>query len=53
MVKEAPGVVSLYLTGRELDRLEVRAGQYFRWRFLTPRRLVAVAPVFHLGRAQR
>ena len=36
VVKEAPGVVSLYLTGRDLDRLEVRAGQYFRWRFLTP-----------------
>ncbi len=36
VVTEAPGVVSLYLTGRDLDRLEVRAGQYFRWRFLTP-----------------
>ena len=33
---EGPGVVSLYLTGRELDRLAVRAGQYFLWRFLTP-----------------
>ncbi len=36
VIMEAPGVVSLYLTGRDLDRLEVRAGQYFRWRFLTP-----------------
>ena len=36
VVQEAPGVVSLYLTGRNLDRLEVRAGQYFLWRFLTP-----------------
>jgi predicted ferric reductase len=36
VVREAPGVVSLYLTGRDMDRLEVRAGQYFRWRFLTP-----------------
>jgi predicted ferric reductase len=32
---EAPGVVSLYLTGRDLDRLPVRAGQWFRLRFLT------------------
>ncbi len=37
VVQEGPGVVSLYLTGRELgQRLDVRAGQYFLWRFLTP-----------------
>ena len=36
VVHEGPGVVSLYLTGRDLDRLPVRAGQYFLWRFLTP-----------------
>lgn len=36
VVQEAPGVVSIYLTGRRLDRLAVRAGQYFIWRFLTP-----------------
>jgi predicted ferric reductase len=35
VVPEAPGVVSLYVTGRDLDRLQARAGQYFRWRFLT------------------
>jgi len=35
IVPEAPGVVSLYVTGRELDLLQARAGQYFRWRFLT------------------
>jgi predicted ferric reductase len=35
VVTEAPGVVSIYLTGRELDRLPVRAGQYFLVRFLT------------------
>ena len=33
---EGPGVVSLYLTGRDLDQLPVRAGQWFRLRFLTP-----------------
>ncbi len=36
VVQEAPGVVSIYLVGRKLDRLAVRAGQYFIWRFLTP-----------------
>ncbi len=35
VVPEAPGVVSIYLTGRDLDRLPVRAGQYFLFRFLT------------------
>jgi predicted ferric reductase len=34
VVEEAPGVVSLYLTGRDLDRLPVRAGQWFRLRFV-------------------
>ncbi|SDZ10345.1 ferredoxin reductase family protein [Herbiconiux ginsengi] len=31
----APGVVSLYLTGRDLDRLQTRGGQYAIWRFWT------------------
>jgi len=31
---EGPGVVSVYVTGRELDRLTAEAGQYFLWRFL-------------------
>ncbi len=35
---EAPGVVSIYLTGRRLDELEARSGQFFLWRFLTPDR---------------
>jgi predicted ferric reductase len=34
VVTEAPGVVSIYVTGRELDRLPVRAGQFFLWRFI-------------------
>jgi predicted ferric reductase len=34
---EGPGVVSVYLGGRDLDRLSVRAGQWFRLRFLTLR----------------
>jgi len=35
VVTEGPGVVSVYLMGRDLERLAVRAGQYFVWRFLT------------------
>lgn len=35
VVPEAHGVVSIYFTGRDLDRLPVRAGQYFDFRFLT------------------
>jgi ferredoxin-NADP reductase len=31
---EGPGLTSVYLTGRRLDRLPVRAGQFFQWRFL-------------------
>jgi predicted ferric reductase len=34
VVSEGRGVVSVYVTGRSLDRLAVRAGQYFLWRFL-------------------
>jgi predicted ferric reductase len=34
VVPEAPGVVSVYLTGRDLSALAVRAGQFFSWRFL-------------------
>jgi len=34
VVTEAPGLVSVYLSGRRLDRLPVRAGQFFVWRFL-------------------
>jgi predicted ferric reductase len=34
VVAEAPGVVSVYLRGHRLDRLPVRAGQFFLWRFL-------------------
>jgi predicted ferric reductase len=35
VVAEGPGVFSIYVTGLELDRLAVRSGQYFVWRFLT------------------
>jgi predicted ferric reductase len=35
VVTEGPGVVSVYLAGRQLNQLPARAGQYFIWRFLT------------------
>jgi ferredoxin-NADP reductase len=35
VVREPSGAVSLYLTGRQLDRMGAEAGQFFRWRFLT------------------
>ncbi|MDT0389382.1 ferredoxin reductase family protein [Streptomyces sp. DSM 41921] len=35
VVPENDDVVSVYLTGRDLDRLPARAGQFFLWRFLT------------------
>jgi len=35
---EAPGVVSIYLSGRRLDMLDAQSGQFFLWRFLTPDR---------------
>ena len=34
MVTEGPGVVSLRITGRRLERLRAQAGQFFLWRFL-------------------
>jgi predicted ferric reductase len=34
VVAEGPGLTSVYLTGRDLGRLPVRAGQFFQWRFL-------------------
>ena len=34
VVREGPGLASIYVTGRDLDRLAVRSGQYFVWRFI-------------------
>lgn len=35
IVPEAPGIISIYVRGRDLGRLRAQAGQYFRWRFMT------------------
>jgi predicted ferric reductase len=37
VVVEGPGVVSLRIAGRRLERLRARPGQFFIWRFLTRR----------------
>jgi len=34
VVPEGPGVLSVHLTGRRLDRLRAQPGQYLTWRFL-------------------
>jgi predicted ferric reductase len=34
--EEAPGVVSIVVTGDHLRELAAESGQFFRWRFLTP-----------------
>lgn len=36
VVKEAPGVVSIEMTGRHLDELAGAGGRFFIWRFLAP-----------------
>jgi predicted ferric reductase len=35
VVEEGPGAVSIRITGRRLERLRARPGQFFLWRFLT------------------
>ena len=35
VVVEGPGVVSIVMRGRHLDRLNAQGGQFFSWRFLT------------------
>ncbi|HEX4680908.1 MAG TPA: ferric reductase-like transmembrane domain-containing protein, partial [Gaiellaceae bacterium] len=41
---EAPGVVSLHITGRNLHRLRAHAGQFFVWRFLDGKRWRSAHP---------
>jgi predicted ferric reductase len=35
VVPESPGVVSVYVSGVDLDLLKARGGQFFQWRFMT------------------
>lgn len=44
VVREAPGVWSVWIRGRRLDRLGAQAGQYFTWRFLARGMLLAGHP---------
>jgi predicted ferric reductase len=34
---EGPGVVSIQIRGRDLDRIDAHPGQFFLWRFITPK----------------
>ncbi|MFD5319918.1 ferric reductase-like transmembrane domain-containing protein [Streptomyces sp. NPDC127098] len=36
VLREGPGVVSVYLTGHRLPELRAEPGQFLRWRFLAP-----------------
>ena len=51
--EELPGVVSLTITGRKLDRLRARAGQFFLWRFLDRHRFWTRPPVLAVRCAGR
>jgi predicted ferric reductase len=35
VIEEGPGVISVRVTGKNLDRLHTKAGQFFFWRFFT------------------
>jgi predicted ferric reductase len=50
VVEEGPGVVSLRIEGRRLDRLKAKPGQFFLWRFLTWDRVWTCHP-FSLSKA--
>ena len=44
LVEEGPGVVSLRIAGRNLDRMRAEPGQFFLWRFLDRRRAWSAHP---------
>jgi predicted ferric reductase len=37
VVRESENVASIYMTGRHLDKMPASAGQFFLWRFMTPK----------------
>jgi predicted ferric reductase len=50
VVAEGPGIVSLRISGRNLEQLDARSGQFFLWRFLDRKRWWAAHP-FSLSEA--
>ncbi|HEX3805974.1 MAG TPA: ferredoxin reductase family protein [Gaiellaceae bacterium] len=52
VVEEGPGVVSIRIAGRRLERLHAEPGQFFLWRFLDRRRAWSAHP-FSLSEAPR
>ena len=53
VVPEAAGVVSVYLSGRHLDRLPAQAGQFLTWRFLNRQGWTRAQPLLAVGRTRR
>ncbi len=53
VVRETDDVVSVYLTGRRLDRLRAEPGQFFTWRFLGRPGLDPRQPLLALGGPRR
>jgi predicted ferric reductase len=52
VVEEAPGLVSVWIRGRRLDRLGVQPGQFLLWRFFTPGHWLTAHP-YSLSAAPR
>jgi predicted ferric reductase len=44
VIPEADGVVSIVVSGKHIHELEAESGQFFRWRFLTPRTWMSAHP---------
>jgi len=44
VIEEGPGVVSLRIVGRQLERLQAEPGQFFLWRFLDRHRIWSAHP---------
>ena len=53
VVRESSDVVSVYLSGRRLDRLPLRAGQFLSVRFLSSTGMDACQPLLAVRRAQQ
>jgi predicted ferric reductase len=50
VVAEGPGVVSVWMRGRDIDGLQLRSGQFFLWRFLAPGHWMSAHPYSVSGR---
>ena len=44
IIQETPNVVSIYMKGKKLNQLEQNAGQFYMWKFLTPKTFLQTNP---------